>query len=215
VAASTFPAEGCHICFLLTVLDWMANVNQDKPKAHLGIGAFNLVRADTYRSFGGHKTLRLTVVDDIKLGRLVRNAGGRTRAFIGSDDVECHWGVTVRNFIKLMEKNYFAALDYRIWVGIVVGLLMPLLWLAALLGPFSGTFLGWTAGLAAASMVVPGLIIARRVGWPIRAALIAPFVFPVLYYAILNSMVLTLSRGGVRWRDTFYPLGVLRKGNVR
>jgi glycosyltransferase involved in cell wall biosynthesis len=215
VAARTLPAEGCHIAFLLSMIDWIANVNRDKPNAHLGIGAFNLVRAEIYRKFGGHETLRLTVVDDIKFGRLVRKVGARTRAFIGSDDVECHWGDTVRNFVKIMEKNYFAAVDYRTFVAILVGVIVPLFWLISLLGPLTGTFLGWTAAAATLSIAVPAVIIARRLGWPIRGALITPFVFPVLYYAILNSTIVTLCRGGVRWRDTFYPLDLLRKGNVR
>ncbi len=215
VAALTLPAEGCHIAFLLTMIDWMANVNQDKANAHLGIGAFNLVWAEVYRKFGGHETLRLSVVDDVKFGRLVRRVGARTRAFIGSDDVECHWGVTARNLIKIMEKNYFAAIDFRTWLGILVGVIMPLLWFASLLGPLTGTFLGWSAAGATLSIVVPAVVIARRVGWPIRGALVTPFVLPILYYAVLNSMIVTLSRGGVRWRDTFYPLDLLRKGNVR
>jgi hypothetical protein len=33
-------------------------------------------------------------------------------------------------------------------------------------------------------------------------------------YIMLRSMVVTLWRGGVIWRDTFYPLEELRKGQV-
>jgi hypothetical protein len=36
-----------------------------------------------------------------------------------------------------------------------------------------------------------------------------------MYYAVLRSMVLTLWRGGIRWRDTFYSLEMLRAGTVR
>ena len=42
-----------------------------------------------------------------------------------------------------------------------------------------------------------------------------PLLYPVLMYAVVNSTVVTLRRGGVRWRDTFYPLDLLRKGTVR
>jgi len=34
-------------------------------------------------------------------------------------------------------------------------------------------------------------------------------------YALLRSAVLTLRQGGVRWRDTFYPIAMLRDGAVR
>ena len=80
-------------------------MNRNRPKSFMGIGAFNLVRAAAYRQCGGYEALRLTVVDDMKLGLLLRRAGKRTRAFIGSDDVECHWGTTAWGMVKVMEKN--------------------------------------------------------------------------------------------------------------
>ncbi len=92
----------------------MSGVNRDRPGAYLGIGAFNLVRASTYRACGGYEALRLTIVDDIKLGLLLRRAGARTRAFLGGADAECHWGTTVPGMIKIMEKNYFAAVHFRV-----------------------------------------------------------------------------------------------------
>jgi hypothetical protein len=39
--------------------------------------------------------------------------------------------------------------------------------------------------------------------------------FPVFWYALLNSAFVALSQGGIRWRDTFYSLEALRAGNVR
>jgi hypothetical protein len=84
------------------------------------LGAFNFVRLAAYRECGGYEALRLTVLDDVKLGLLLRRAGKRTRAFIGGDDVECHWGATAPDMVKVMEKNYFAALEYR--TGLALGL---------------------------------------------------------------------------------------------
>jgi hypothetical protein len=143
VAPQTLAAEGWHIAFLISLADWFARVNQDKPNGHLGIGAFNLIRTSLYKEFGGYEALRLSVVDDIKLGRLVRRAGGRTRAFIGGDDVECHWGVTVPSMIKIMEKNFFAALDYRITQGIFFGVVLSIFWAACIIGPFTWSIFGF------------------------------------------------------------------------
>jgi len=42
-----------------------------------------------------------------------------------------------------------------------------------------------------------------------------PFMLPIFMYALLNSTLVTLRQGGVRWRDTVYPLALLRPGNVR
>jgi hypothetical protein len=38
---------------------------------------------------------------------------------------------------------------------------------------------------------------------------------PVFLYALLNSTLVTMRQGGIRWRETFYPLEILRAGNVR
>src|SRR5207237_963084 len=46
-------------------------------RAHVGIGAFNLVRRDASLSIGGHERLRLEVADDLKLGLVLRRSGVR------------------------------------------------------------------------------------------------------------------------------------------
>jgi hypothetical protein len=52
-------------------------------------------------------------------------------------------------------------------------------------------------------------------GWPWQTALAVPFMMPVFLYAMLNSTWVTLRNGGIRWRETFYPLAQLRAGGVR
>src|SRR4029079_18846249 len=134
----------------------------------------------------------------------------RTRAFLGGDDVECHWGATVRQMIKIMEKNYFAALEYRAIAALVLGVCAPIVWLGPIIGPFTGTLAGAAAGLALCSLMLPAAILARRLNWPWRYAALTPFIYPALFYAALQSALVTLRHGGVRWRDTFYSLDQLR-----
>ena len=42
-----------------------------------------------------------------------------------------------------------------------------------------------------------------------------PFIYPLLFYAMLRSAALTLRQGGIWWRETFYPLDQLRASGVR
>ena len=201
--------------FLTSFLNWFSGVNRDRPKSYLGLGAFNLVRTAAYRQCGGYEALRLTVVDDVKLGLLLRRAGKRTRAFLGVDDVECHWGTTVGSMVKLMEKNYFAMLDFRLGLVLAGSVFVILVFCILLAGLWTRTVSGLAAGLSPLSLVLPAAILARRLGWSWPCAVYVPFMFPVFLYALLNSTLLTLLRGGIRWRDTFYPLDILRAGNVR
>jgi len=204
-----------HLLFLMGTANWFSGANRDNGKRYLGFGAFNLVRAPAYRQCGGYGALRLTVLDDVKLGLLLQRAGRRTRAFIGGDDVEAHWGTNAFSIIKIMEKNYFAALEYRTWMvvagtGFVVALSAVLV-----LGLVSGTVPGLVAALSPLSLIVPGAVLARRLDWSWRNALLVPMMFPVFHYALVNSAFRTLRNGGIRWRDTFYPLELLRARGVR
>jgi len=208
-------ARAWHLLFLTSLLNWFSGVNRDRPKAYLGIGAFNLVRAAAYRQCGGYEALRLTVVDDVKLGLLLRRAGKRTRAFLGVDDVECHWGTTVWSMIKIMEKNYFAALDYRHWLALTGSVFVILIFAILVVGLITGTAAGLVAAFSPLSIILPSAILARRLGWSWPCAVFVPFMFPVFLYALLNSTFVALRQGGIRWRDTFYSLETLRAGNVR
>jgi len=215
IDAKSLGARAWHLAFLITLADWFSGVNRDRPKAFLGMGAFNLVRNSAYRECGGYEALRLTVLDDVRLGLLLRRAGKRTRGFIGGDDVECHWGTTVRGMIQVMEKNYFAAIDFRLAAALAAGLGGLLMWCFAIIGPFTGNAAGGAAALAMLSLSAPAYVLARRLNWGGASALLTPLIFPVLFYAILNSMWVTTRQGGVYWRNTFYPLDVLRLGAVR
>lgn len=203
------------LMFHLTLANWFSGVNRDRPKSFLGFGAFNFVRTSAYRQCGGYEALCLTVLDDVKLGLLLRRAGRRTRAFLGADDVEAHWGTSLWDVIRLMEKNYFAALDFRLSLALGVIAFPTLLMGGAVLGGISGTASGLAAALSPFGLAVPAAILARRKGWPWFVALGVPFVLPIFVCALLNSTFATLKNRGIRWRDTFYPLETLRAGNVR
>ncbi len=203
------------LLFLTSIVHWFSGVNRDRPKSHIGSGAFNLVRAAAYRQCGGYEALRLTVLDDVKLGQLLVRAGKRTRAFLGADDVECHWGTSVWSMVKLLEKNYFAALDFRLGLALAGSVAGILIFAVIVLGLMAGTAAGLTAALSPLTLILPASILARRVGWPWPCAVMVPFMVPVFLYAMVNSAWVTVRQGGVRWRDTFYSLDVLRSGTVR
>ena len=204
-----------HLLFLMSISHWFSGVNRDRPKSHIGSGGFNLVRTAAYRQCGGYEALRLTVLDDVKLGQLLVRAGKRTRAFLGVDDVECHWGTTVWSMVKLLEKNFFAALDFRFGLALTLSVAGILIFYIIVRGLMTGTAAGLTAALSPLTLILPASILARRVGWPWRCAVLVPFMMPVDLYAIVHSTWVTLSQRGIRWRDTFYSLETLRTGKVR
>jgi glycosyltransferase involved in cell wall biosynthesis len=215
LALGSIGLRASHLLFLISLANWFSGVNRDRPKSHLGIGAFNLVRATAYCQCGGYEALRLTVVDDVKLGLLLRRAGKRTRAFLGGDDAECHWGATAWGMVKILEKNYFAAVDYRFGLVLAGSLFVIFLFCVLAFGLVSGTVAGLAAALSPLSLILPAGVLTRRLGWSWAGAACVPFIFPLFLYAVLNSTFVTLRQGGVRWRGTFYSLETLRAWNVR
>src|SRR5262245_35697467 len=205
----TPAGRACHLLATMSLATQAARLGAGRPGGYMGIGAFNLVRAAAYCEAGGHAPLRLTVCDDWMLGLLLRRAGRSTRAFLAGADVEADWFATPLGMVRALEKNYFAAVNYRLGTVLVSVPLFLLLWAAGLAGPWTVTPAGAAAGLAILSVAVPAAILAPRLRLPRRAAVLVPFVFPVLSLVMLNSAFRTLRQGGVRWRDTFYPLDLL------
>ena len=211
----TLGAKAWYLVFGASVADWISAANRDRKDGHFGIGAFNLVRASTYRACGGYEALRLTILDDVRLSLLVRRAGGRSRIYLGADDVLCNWATSVGDALRLTEKNYFAAIDFRTPVAVGASVAVAVLFGTPLAGFASGTWLGLACGLSPCLLSIPAALGAPRVGWSPAVALLVPFFYPLPMYAMLRSTVLTLRQGGVRWRDTFYPTAMLRDGAVR
>jgi glycosyltransferase involved in cell wall biosynthesis len=187
-------------------------VADPKSRDHMGVGAFNLIRREVYESIGTYRRLRLSVLDDMKLGELVKQHGYRQRNVFGRNLLTLRWVVGALGMIRNLTKNFFAILRYSpAWaITAIAGMLL------VNLGPFVGWYFaqGWTR---AGFVVALFSILAIYVGMS-RHSQISPAYFilhPVgallFGYAVAHSMVLTLARGGVVWRDTLYPLKELKR----
>jgi glycosyltransferase involved in cell wall biosynthesis len=222
IDGQTFCARAATAAFGATMLPLLAAANSDSKRAGIGIGAFNLVRRSAWEAVGGHEQLRLEVVDDICLGKLLARGGYRTRACFAGHDVVADWARRLRDVPRALEKNMFAQMDYSLAKALVFSLGALLFWLAPFVGLAAGLFdSGWTARLgwlafAAMFCTVPASIAGARVtGAGLLPALCSPLFFFALPWAMLNSTFVTLARGGVLWRDTFHPLSELRAAKVR
>jgi hypothetical protein len=182
--------------------------------AHAGIGAFNLVRAPAYRVAGGHAAIRLSVDDDIRLGKILKRDGLRSALALGQSLIRVDWYPDLRALVRGLEKGVFAGLDYSVVkaIGGTLGQVFLFLW------PIAGVaFGGWTAALCGvACLVVAALYLAQARFQDVPAGSVV--LFPVCCTSFLGflwrSVVRTLVRGGLDWRGTFYALGELRAGLV-
>jgi len=211
---ASLPARATLINFSAGLVNYAAKANRDGPRSMIGVGAFNLVRREAYRAIGGHEPLRLEVVDDLKLGLLLRRAGFRSRAYGSAGDVEVHWSPTVRQLIVALEKNMFAMLEFSAVRAVIALGGLSLLVGVALAAPFVGGAAGLAALAGWLTTLIPSLMMTRRARWGVLAALLTPLMTPLMIFVVANSAWVTLRQRGIRWRGTFYPLEMLRRGRV-
>jgi cellulose synthase/poly-beta-1,6-N-acetylglucosamine synthase-like glycosyltransferase len=199
--------------FLLSIQPWEAE-NPRSPY-YVGIGAFQLVRRSVYEAVGTHQRLALEVVDDVKLGKMVKHGGYRSVCAQAFDNLRVRWQEGASNVIKGLTKNAFASLNFNSLRTVLsvaaIGMLSIL--------PFAALF--FATGLArlfAAVAVLAVLILhagaARNAHLSPLNALTHPLGAILFAYILVRSTVVTLGRGGVVWRDTFYSIDDLRKGIV-
>ena len=190
-------------------------VADPKAKDHIGVGAFNLVRRSVYEQIGTYAALKFEVVDDMKLGKVIKNAGFRQRVVFGDDLIEIRWAKGARGVVNNLTKNFFAVMSFQPWRAVGGSVAMAILNLL----PFWGTFFapGWTRipyAVTLASMFLLYAGIWRKVEISPWYFLLHPVSTLLFIYTMMRSMIVTLRNGGVEWRGTFYPLEELKKGLV-
>lgn len=186
------------------------------PSAYYGIGAFNLVRRSAYDAAGGHEPIRLDILDDVKLGKLLFKQRMSADYLVAEDAVRVRWQPSAWGVIRGLEKNAFASMSYSLvkmlgfstffgivfFVPLVATILVPLessQGFIATLILLHLTFGRLSVAFGGSVTVLPGLTIGA-IG---------------VLFAFWRSAVLTLRQGGVMWRDTFYSLKELRAGEYR
>ena len=190
-------------------------VADPRARDHMGVGAFNLVRRSVYDAVGTYRALRMEVLDDMKLGKVIKNAGFAQRNVFGEDLISIHWAKGAFGIVDNLTKNFFAVLSFQ-WPRTVVSIVG----LGCLnLGPFLGIWLaqGWARlpyAIALASLFAIYYGMSARSAIPPYYFFLHPISTSLFMYILLLSMIRTLSNDGIVWRGTKYPLEELRKGMV-
>jgi len=190
-------------------------VADPRARDHMGVGAFNMVRRSVYDAVGTYRALRMEVLDDMKLGKVIKNAGFAQRNVFGEDLISLYWARGAFGMVNNLTKNFFAVLSFQ-WprtVATIVGLGF------LNLGPLLGVWLahGWARLPYAIALVSLFGIYYGMSGMsavPAYYFFLHPVSTSLFMYTLLRSMIQTLANGGVVWRGTKYPLEELRKGMV-
>ena len=212
------PGEYMMIAFFQTMFmfghrPW--KVADPSTDDHMGVGAFNLVRRRVYDAVGTYEALRMEVLDDMKLGKVVKKSGFAQRNVFGGDLISIRWAHGAFGVVNNLTKNFFAILSFQWWRTLLSAFGMAFI----NEGPFLGIWLahGWARlpfAIALGSILLIYFGMSWRSSVPPYYFLLHPVSTAMFTYTLLWSMFLTLWNDGILWRGTKYPLEELRKGRV-
>ena len=199
--------------FLTGIRPW--RVANPGSRFYAGIGSFQLIRRSAYQAMGTHRRLAMEVVDDMKLGKVVKQAGFRSAVARAGDAVSVHWHAGVGNIIRGTTKNFFATSGFRLWFACVqVAMLLLLCVFPFVALPFVR---GWALWLDMIAVGMPMLMqagVCVEFGVSPLWAVTQPIGAFIFVWMLARSTIITIWSGGITWRGTFYPLEELKRGVV-
>ncbi|MGD6782032.1 glycosyltransferase [Sutcliffiella horikoshii] len=187
--------------------------NDPKSKSAIGIGAFNLLTRNAYEEIGTHRNIKMRPDDDLMLGRQIKEAGKKQHLALALTHLQVEWYPDLRSALVGLEKNTFAGLFYSYFMVLfaISGLFLSQLF------PFIALFVttGTTQLIFLLSILMLFLAYNQTANKMAKGANIYLTVFPVtvllFIYSIARATILTLYRGGIIWRGTFYSIKQLKK----
>jgi len=187
-----------------------------KSRDHIGVGAFNLVKRSAYEKIGTFESLKMEIIEDMRLGKLIKDKGLRQRNVLGNDLLLLPWGSGAVHIINNLTKNFFALMHFS--VRRALGACFLLLFFN--ITPFLGVWLApglakipYAVSLAAIFCLYIGMSWNSPI-WP-QYFFLHPISTGMLIYTMMVSMITTLRQNGVIWRGTHYSLSELRRGLVK
>lgn len=199
--------------FSLYSRGWRAR--DPKRKEHVGIGAFNMVLARTYRAIGGHERIKMRPDDDMMLGKIIKMHGGRQELAAAQRLIEVEWYSSVPALVDGLMKNSFSGLHYRLSlvIGATIVQFLLSIWPFVALGVTTGASFLLNLASVVVLLTIVGTL-AQHAGFSFWHAIGYPFATIFFFFILWKASLRTLREGGIRWRGTFYSLEELRANKV-
>jgi glycosyltransferase involved in cell wall biosynthesis len=188
-----------------------------RSKAYVGIGAFQMIRREVYDAVGGYRRLALQVPEDMKLGKVVKQGGFRSQVALAPNHVSVRWQAGLGNLVRGTTKTFFGAASFKVSLAVfqVTGILfmsvfpwVALIWL--LIAKSYGLALVFAALGVGFAFAIHVVVAISAKASPLYA-LTHPIGGLIFAWMLARSTIVTLWKGGVNWRETFYPLADLRR----
>lgn len=183
------------------------NASNPKSRAYIGIGAFNLVKKSAYKAIKGHSKISMSPIDDLDLGRLLKNSGYSQALISGNGDVMVEWYSGLKELVKGLMKNSFSVVNYNFGAALLTGLVLASVSLGPIIGLISGSesvFWSSTGSVLCLSLIFTGAALTQDL--PLSSIFLLPIAIILIIYIFWMAAFLATFNGGITWRGTFYSL---------
>ena len=190
------------------------SVNKEGSKNIIGVGAFNLVKRDTFRKTPGFSWLKMETVDDMGVGLMMNNAGGQSHFAIADKALRLSWYESVSAMFRGLEKNLFGAgpgyNPFKLVSQVVI------IW-CLLAAPFV-TFaiddlaLNILLGSVVVLYILFSVFFVREKQLETLRLLLFPLGLFLTTLMMLWAGFKCMKNGGIKWRGTHYTIKQLKAG---
>jgi len=189
-------------------------VANPKSKSAVGVGGFNLVKRSSFEKTGGLEWIKMDVADDVALGTMMKRAGFSSVVLSGKETVKVYLYKTWAASIQGTEKAAFTTIGSfspLIMIALAAGLILEMSPFYAFAFGISKPFLILSL-MAIAISTLSSLLIEKWLCGRFLSALFWPFGLALVMALSLNGFFNGWRKGGINWRDTFYPTKTLKEG---
>ncbi len=176
-------------------------------------GQFILFKMEVYKKIGGHKSIKVKILEDIHISKLVKRYGYNFMLFDGSKNIHCRMYRSFSELISGFSKFMFAAFDYNIFtISVVIFLISALFLFPFILLPLGFLIFNWPKIITNLIIVqiitifVMRIVLAIRLNSRILDVLLQPLSMIYIILICFNSILQTKFGKGVCWKGRSYDI---------
>lgn len=176
-------------------------------------GQFILFKMEVYKKIGGHKSIKVKILEDIHISKLVKRYGYNFMLFDGSKNIHCRMYRSFSELISGFSKFMFAAFDYNIFtIAVVIFLISALFLFPFILLPLGFLIFNWPKIITNLIIVqiitifVMRIVLAIRLNSRILDVLLQPLSMIYIILICFNSILQTKFGKGVCWKGRSYDI---------
>ncbi len=207
--------ERMMMAFIYAVSIWgpsLWKIPERRAKKHsIGIGAFNMVRRSAYDAVGGWASLRMEVIEDVRLGHVLKQGGFAQRVAYGRDLLRIRWAESAMGIVRNLTKNAFAVFRFRLPLAIGASFGLLLFYVLPFAAIFAGPAFWIPSGIVFSALACLYWRYSRAADANVAYVVTFPVAACLFLLTLLRSSAYTLAQGGVVWRGTHYSLAELRR----